>query len=178
MSSTWSMKNGAILDEAERIKQELLAHQASIADAVFAMENQLLEGARRRLGSPALESSDLETLIDARIVEKIPVVTPAALTAVLPLSERSARTTVDARKHIRNSILGHDDRLIAIVGPCSIHDPEAALEYADWLKAQREVYHDKLEIIMRAYMEKPRTELGWKGFVYDPRLNDSNDINL
>src|SRR5215469_7205852 len=176
MSSKWSMKNGAILDEAERIKQELLANQASIANAIFEMEEQLLESARRSLGSTALEAIDLEKLVDARIVEKTPVVTPAAVTTVLPLSERSARTTADARKHIRKSILGHDDRLIVIVGPCSIHDPEAALEYADWVKAQREVYDDKLEIIMRAYMEKPRTELGWKGFVYDPRLNDSNDI--
>lgn len=178
MSSKWNMKNGAILDEAERIKQELLAHQASIADAVVEMEGQLLESARRSLGYAALEAIDLEKLVDARIVEKTPVVTPAAVTTVLPLSERSARTTADARKHIRKSILGHNDRLIVIVGPCSIHDPEAALEYADWVKAQREVYDDKLEIIMRAYMEKPRTELGWKGFVYDPRLNDSNDINL
>src|SRR5579859_7292255 len=136
MSSKWSMKNGAILDEAERIKQELLAHQASIADAVVEMEGQLLENARHKLGSAALEAIDLEELVDARIVEKIPVVTPVAVTTVLPLSERSARTTVDARKRIRKSILGHDDRLIVIVGPCSIHDPEAALEYADWIKAQ------------------------------------------
>src|SRR5581483_4064154 len=117
MSSKRSIGYGAILDEAERIKQELLAHQASIADAVFAMEDQLLEGARRSLGYTALEAIDLEKLVDARIVEKTPVVTPAAVTTLLPVSEGSARTTADARKHIRQIILGHDDRLIAIVGP-------------------------------------------------------------
>jgi 3-deoxy-7-phosphoheptulonate synthase len=170
--------SGTILDEAERIKQELLAHQASIAEAVSAMESQLLEGARQRLGSTALEAVDQEELVDTRIVEKTPVVTPAAVTTVVPLSQKSAQTTADARKHIRQIILGHEDRLLVIVGPCSIHDPEAALEYADWLKIQRETYHDTLEVVMRAYMEKPRTELGWKGFVYDPRLDDSCDINL
>src|SRR5690348_8367800 len=107
MFPKYSTMNGTLLDEAERIKQELLANQASIADAISEMEGQLLEGARRRLGSTALEAIDLEKLVDTRIVEKTPVVTPAAVTTVLPLSERSAQTTVDARKHIRNSILGH-----------------------------------------------------------------------
>lgn len=178
MAPERNIMNTTVLDEAERIKQELLHDQQVVAGVVCEMQNQHLRQSRRNLGYAVPDEVDLNGLVDTRITKTLPVITPAAVTTVLPLSERSAQTSADARKRIGNIILRHDDRLVVITGPCSVHEPEAALEYADWLKKQREAYGDRLEIIMRAYMEKPRTELGWKGFVYDSRLDGSNDINL
>jgi len=100
------------------------------------------------------------------------------LEEALPLSVESARTTQQARQAIGDILTGRDKRLLVITGPCSIHDGDAALEYAHMVAEWRQRYGDKLEIVMRAYPEKPRTELGWKGLVYDPRLDDSYDINL
>ncbi|SEQ82682.1 3-deoxy-D-arabinoheptulosonate-7-phosphate synthase [Solimonas aquatica] len=105
------------------------------------------------------------------------VSTPAQVQAELPASERAAQTTFDARREIQDVLHGRDDRLLVIVGPCSIHDPKAALEYAERLKTLREQLSKHLLIIMRVYFEKPRTTVGWKGLINDPNLDDSYDIN-
>jgi 3-deoxy-7-phosphoheptulonate synthase len=87
------------------------------------------------------------------------------------------RLITDARRAIRRIITGKDDRVLAIVGPCSIHDPEAALDYARRLKPLREQFADTLEIVMRVYFEKPRTTVGWKGLINDPYLDESFRID-
>jgi 3-deoxy-7-phosphoheptulonate synthase len=83
----------------------------------------------------------------------------------------------DTRKHIHHIMVGKDDRLLVIIGPCSIHDPAAALDYARRLKDQREKYKDTLEIVMRVYFEKPRTTVGWKGLINDPYLDETFRID-
>ena len=81
------------------------------------------------------------------------------------------------QRNIQNILHHHDRKLLVIVGPCSIHDIEAAKEYSQYIQNFREIYKDKLEIIMRVYFEKPRTTIGWKGLINDPHLDDSYDIN-
>lgn len=105
------------------------------------------------------------------------LITPAELIARLPISTSVAQHITDARSRIEKILHGHDRRLLVIVGPCSIHDPQAALEYAARLSAVREQYQDRLEIVMRTYFEKPRTVVGWKGLISDPDLNGSYRIN-
>lgn len=105
------------------------------------------------------------------------LVTPAELITRLPLSESVAQHITDSRGRIEKILSGHDARLLVIVGPCSIHDPDAALDYARRLAAVRETYQDRLEIVMRTYFEKPRTVVGWKGLISDPDLNGSYRIN-
>src|SRR5690606_17756476 len=83
----------------------------------------------------------------------------------------------DTRQRIRHIIQGQDDRLLVIIGPCSIHDPVAALDYARKLMVERERYADTLEIVMRVYFEKPRTTVGWKGLINDPYLDGSFKID-
>jgi len=114
---------------------------------------------------------------DLRIRSIDPVITPAELHREIPLSDRAART-VHATRHAIHAILhGVDDRLVVIAGPCSIHDPEAAREYAGRLAAVRTRHADELLLIMRVYFEKPRTTVGWKGLINDPDLDDSFHIN-
>jgi 3-deoxy-7-phosphoheptulonate synthase len=101
---------------------------------------------------------------------------PRALRDSLPASSRSLETVVHARTTIQNILLRQDPRLLVIVGPCSIHDPQAALEYARRLNALRQELNDRLFLVMRVYFEKPRTTIGWKGLIYDPHLDGSSDI--
>src|SRR5262245_9510698 len=96
---------------------------------------------------------------------------PEELKAALPMNQAANATVVEGRDVIKRILSGEDPRLLAIVGPCSIHDPKAALEYAERLKALREAVGDSLCILMRVYFEKPRTTIGWKGFINDPFLN-------
>jgi len=110
------------------------------------------------------------------VVETTPLITPTQLKAELPISERAAETVATTRDTIRDILQGEDHRLLAVVGPCSIHDVEAARDYAGHLlKARREV-EDRLLIVMRVYFEKPRTTTGWKGLINDPHLDDSYDM--
>ncbi|MGE0312480.1 MAG: 3-deoxy-7-phosphoheptulonate synthase [Lautropia sp.] len=102
---------------------------------------------------------------------------PAHLIREFPVSEAAAATTSQARAAIHRILHGMDDRLLVVVGPCSIHDPRAAREYAERLVAQRARFADRLEIVMRVYFEKPRTTVGWKGLINDPDLDGSFDIN-
>jgi 3-deoxy-7-phosphoheptulonate synthase len=114
---------------------------------------------------------------DIRIKEIKNVVLPTELHAEFPASEDSQTLTCDTRKEIHNVLHGKDDRLIVIVGPCSIHDPEAAIDYASRLKEVKDRLSDQLLIVMRVYFEKPRTTVGWKGLINDPMLDGSFHIN-
>jgi 3-deoxy-7-phosphoheptulonate synthase len=115
---------------------------------------------------------------DLHVVETRPLLTPATLHAELPLTEKAATLVCETRDRIRNILSGQDQRLLVIVGPCSIHDVNAALEYGEKLSYLRTQLQDQLEIVMRVYFEKPRTSLGWKGLINDPHLNGSYDINF
>ncbi|HON13913.1 MAG TPA: 3-deoxy-7-phosphoheptulonate synthase, partial [Treponema sp.] len=112
-----------------------------------------------------------------RIAAEIPLVSPAELAREIPLPDRAAETVAACRQQITNILHGRDKRLLAIVGPCSIHDPDAALEYADKLRVLAEAYKDRLCIVMRVYFEKPRTTLGWRGLLVDPGIDGSYDIS-
>lgn len=114
---------------------------------------------------------------DLRIARIDPLISPAVLSYQLPLSESAAQLVSSARAGAEDILKGKDDRLLVVVGPCSIHDPSAAIEYAQRLKSAADLYADDLHIIMRVYFEKPRTTVGWKGLINDPDLNDSFDIN-
>lgn len=114
---------------------------------------------------------------DLRISGLNPLISPAVLAYYLPLTEQASELVASARAQADAILRGDDDRLLAIVGPCSIHDPEAAIEYATKLKAEAERLKDDVFVIMRVYFEKPRTTVGWKGLINDPHLDDSFDIN-
>jgi 3-deoxy-7-phosphoheptulonate synthase len=114
---------------------------------------------------------------DLRIRTIKEVVVPAEVHAEHPITERAAETTALTRSAIHKILCGEDDRLLVVIGPCSIHDPEAALEYASRLKKLRTELADDLLIVMRVYFEKPRTTVGWKGLINDPYLNGSFEIN-
>ncbi len=105
------------------------------------------------------------------------LITPAALASQHPLSSDIAESVTAARQRIARILTGEDPRLLVIIGPCSLHDPRAALDYAARLQQLREQYQDRLEIVMRAYFEKPRTVVGWKGLISDPDLDGSFDVN-
>ncbi|MEI6818401.1 MAG: 3-deoxy-7-phosphoheptulonate synthase [Verrucomicrobiota bacterium] len=114
---------------------------------------------------------------DLRITGLNPLISPAVLAYYLPLAEQASELVANARSQADAILRGEDDRLLAIVGPCSIHDPEAALEYAAKLKQEAKRVEKDIFVIMRVYFEKPRTTVGWKGLINDPRLDDSFDIN-
>ncbi len=99
------------------------------------------------------------------------------LISLQPISEESSKLVFETRSKISKIISKEDRRLIVVVGPCSIHDPKAAIEYASMLKEESKQYEENLEVIMRVYFEKPRTTVGWKGLINDPDLNNSYDIN-
>lgn len=119
----------------------------------------------------------IDKIIDTRIKEIIPLLPPVALVEKYPCTEKAATTVVKARDAIHNIMHGKDDRLLVITGPCSIHDVDSAMEYANRLVKLREKYADTLEVVMRVYFEKPRTTVGWKGLINDPYMDNSFDIN-
>lgn len=112
-----------------------------------------------------------------RITTLKPLISPAILYEEFPLTEEVAKLVYSTRQSASKIIHGKEKRLLVIAGPCSIHDPVAALEYAHLLKKQADRLSDELLIIMRVYFEKPRTTVGWKGLINDPKLNNSFDIN-
>ncbi|WP_439256772.1 3-deoxy-7-phosphoheptulonate synthase AroG [Lonepinella sp. BR2271] len=114
---------------------------------------------------------------DTRIGKIEQLLPPVALLEKYPASDVAIKTVKAARLEAHNIIHGTDDRLLVVIGPCSIHDPKAAMEYANRLKPLRDKYKDTLQIIMRVYFEKPRTTVGWKGLINDPYLNDSYALN-
>jgi 3-deoxy-7-phosphoheptulonate synthase len=114
---------------------------------------------------------------DIRIREIKELVPPAHVLREFPLTDSAAQTTFDARQAIHRILHGADDRLLVIAGPCSIHDVKAAKEYASRLKKARDELAGELVVVMRVYFEKPRTTVGWKGLINDPRLDGSFNIN-
>ena len=114
---------------------------------------------------------------DLRILDIKEVSSPEEVHAQLPITDEATATIFNARNAIHHILHGADDRLLVIIGPCSIHDPAAALEYATKLKEVRDRLADDLLIVMRVYFEKPRTTVGWKGLINDPDLDDSYHIN-
>ena len=115
-------------------------------------------------------------IVNRRVVEIEPLPTPAQVLADMPLSETAQRVVIESRDAIRNVLHGRDDRLLVIVGPCSVHDPRAALDYARRLSALNGELKDELLIVMRVYFEKPRTTVGWKGLINDPDIDGSHNI--
>ena len=113
---------------------------------------------------------------DLRVLRMEPLPTPHEVRAELPLPERSAELVDRSRREVQEVLRGEDDRLLVVVGPCSVHDPVAALEYAHRLAAVARRLEDDLLVVMRVYFEKPRTTTGWKGLVNDPDLDGSYDI--
>jgi 3-deoxy-7-phosphoheptulonate synthase len=114
---------------------------------------------------------------DTRIREIKELAPPAHLLREFPTGERAARTTFEARQAIHRVLHGADDRLLVVVGPCSIHDYDAAIDYAARVAAMRRELEQDLVVVMRVYFEKPRTTVGWKGLINDPLLDDSYRIN-
>jgi 3-deoxy-7-phosphoheptulonate synthase len=114
---------------------------------------------------------------DINVDEIKPLISPTYLIDELPITERALQNVLTSREIIKNILNGSDPRLLIIVGPCSIHNPEAALEYALKLKVLCQQLSSSLFIVMRTYFEKPRTTVGWKGFINDPDLNNSFNIN-
>ena len=113
---------------------------------------------------------------DIRIKELRPLVSPEKLKQQLPMSSNSAQTVVESREAIERILGKTDKRLLAIVGPCSIHDEKAAMDYAEKLHKTAQQMKDTLLIVMSVYFEKPRTAVGWKGLINDPERNETNDI--
>ena len=119
----------------------------------------------------------MQSTSDLHVVETRPLVPPALLHRDLPLSEQGAAVVRQARERIQAILHGRDDRLLVIVGPCSVHDTAAAKEYATAIAQLRQQHQRQLEVVMRVYFEKPRTTVGWKGLINDPHLDGSYDIN-
>ncbi|WP_272669942.1 MULTISPECIES: 3-deoxy-7-phosphoheptulonate synthase [unclassified Providencia] len=105
------------------------------------------------------------------------LITPQTLADEFPITQKVAENVTASRKRIEQILSGQDPRLLVIVGPCSIHDIDAAIEYAKRLNVLRECHQDRLEIVMRTYFEKPRTVVGWKGLISDPNLDNSCQVN-
>jgi 3-deoxy-7-phosphoheptulonate synthase len=119
----------------------------------------------------------LSTTDDLRISELKELSTPQEVMREIPRTLTATRVVMAARNAVHAILSGTDDRLLVVVGPCSVHDPVAAVAYAERLAALREKLADRLEIVMRVYFEKPRTTVGWKGLINDPDLDGSFDIN-
>ena len=117
------------------------------------------------------------TTDDLRIRRTNQLIAPEQLIGDIPVSERAAETVAHARQAIHRILAGEDDRLLLVVGPCSIHDPAAAREYAVLLQAAAQRLSEDLFVVMRVYFEKPRTTVGWKGLINDPDLNNTFQIN-
>jgi 3-deoxy-7-phosphoheptulonate synthase len=120
---------------------------------------------------------DTTRIDDTRIKAVRPLITPALLQEWLPATAQALELVETSRRAIANILHGQDDRLIVVVGPCSIHDHEQAMDYARQLQAQAQALQGELLIVMRVYFEKPRTTVGWKGYINDPRMDGSFAIN-
>ena len=124
-----------------------------------------------------LDPSSTRRVDDTRMKAIRPLITPALLQEWLPAPDTTTQLVEDSRAAVCRSLSGQDDRLLVVVGPCSIHDHAQAMEYARQLKAQADALSDDLLILMRVYFEKPRTTVGWKGYINDPHMDDSYAIN-
>ena len=118
----------------------------------------------------------MKKIQDVRIRTIEPLTTPKAMEDVSPVSEEESEKIASFRQQVNAIIKGEDNRLLAVIGPCSIHDPAAAIDYAKRLKKLSDDVSDVFFIVMRTYFEKPRTALGWKGLITDPDIDESFDI--
>jgi len=130
-----------------------------------------------RIGGLTASMSDKYRTDDLRIEDISDLVPPSVFMRELALTSAQEDFVTRSRQAAEDILKGRNDRVLVVVGPCSIHDPKSALEYAGKLKKAREKHASDLEIVMRVYFEKPRTTVGWKGFINDPRLDESCDIN-
>ena len=122
--------------------------------------------------------TSLEALLNnVNVAEMIKISSPAEVHERVPLTDTAARTVLDGRSDLRAILQRTDRRLFVVVGPCSIHDPVAALDYARRLRQLAEEVRDTLVLVMRVYFGKPRTSVGWKGFINDPAMDDSFRID-
>ncbi|PSK55811.1 hypothetical protein B9Z65_4689 [Elsinoe australis] len=128
-------------------------------------------------GSPTIDEIRPAVSDDLRVLGYDPLIPPALLEAEIPAPKKAQETVFRGRHDAIRIITGEDDRLLVMVGPCSLHDPATAVEYCGRLKALAEKLNDDLCIIMRAYLEKPRTTVGWKGLINDPDIDESYKIN-
>src|SRR6476620_7372711 len=124
-----------------------------------------------------LDRMDTSRLENVNVTSCDLMPTPADLHERLPLSERAGEVVMDSRTVLRRILDRTDPRMFIVVGPCSIHDPKAGLDYARRLKALQEKVRDTLVLVMRVYFEKPRTSIGWKGYINDPDMDDSFRID-
>jgi len=145
---------------------------SSVAGIDAQKEAQVTLGPARRTLEPASRRTH-----DLRICDVRPLIPPAILIEEIPLSERAADVVIATRRSVAGIVTGDDPRLLVVVGPCSIHDPDEALEYGERLQRIAARLADSLVIVMRTYLEKPRTAIGWKGFVNDPDRDGSCHIN-
>ncbi|UZJ57133.1 hypothetical protein CBS101457_006453 [Exobasidium rhododendri] len=130
------------------------------------------------LTNGAISLQDAANELDDRRIKNIrPLIPPQILTEEYPLSTKATETILTGRREVDAALKGNDDRLVVVVGPCSVHDVAAGLEYAKMLREYAEKAKDDLCIVMRVYFEKPRTTIGWKGLINDPDLNGSFQIN-
>src|SRR5690606_39186405 len=113
-----------------------------------------------------------------RVREVVRLQPPRVIKSELPMTAASNDTVVQGRSAIEAILAGTDPRLLVVIGPCSIHDPDAAREYAERLNRVRKEVEDRLFIVMRVYFEKPRTTIGWKGLINDPHMDGSYDIEF
>lgn len=113
---------------------------------------------------------------DVNVMSNNALIRPSDLESRLPLSPKAEQVVLDTRRQLENVLNGDDERFAVIVGPCSIHDHSAAIDYAERLKPLADQLADRIMIVMRVYFEKPRTTVGWKGLIYDPNLNDTYQI--
>ncbi|KAK3903979.1 phospho-2-dehydro-3-deoxyheptonate aldolase, tyrosine-inhibited [Staphylotrichum tortipilum] len=114
---------------------------------------------------------------DMRVLGQDPLIPPALLISEVPMPDEALQTVVKGRRDAADVIMGRNNRLLVIVGPCSIHDPATAIEYANRLKALSDKLSEDLVVVMRAYLEKPRTTVGWKGLINDPDIDETFKIN-
>ncbi|MGF1540558.1 MAG: 3-deoxy-7-phosphoheptulonate synthase [Pleurocapsa sp.] len=114
---------------------------------------------------------------DLHVIETRPLLSPAFIKSEFPITPEAAALVAHTRERIRDILTGKEQRILVVVGPCSIHDVKAAMEYAERLAKLRSQLEENLEIVMRVYFEKPRTNVGWKGLINDPHLDNSYDIN-
>ncbi len=122
-------------------------------------------------------SARIGRIRDQRIERHVPLAAPSELMDELPLSDAHAEVLLRGREEVQNVIRGDDDRLLVVVGPCSVHDVDATREYAERLSEEAAELDEDLCVAMRVYFEKPRTTIGWKGLINDPHLDGSGDVN-
>src|SRR3990167_2389123 len=117
--------------------------------------------------------TDQKKLMNTNIAGSSLLITPKAIKTLFPVSDKALETVLESRQTIENILSRKDKRIFAVIGPCSIHDTKAALEYAGKLKKLADRVKNKIFILMRVYFEKPRTTIGWKGLINDPYMDDS-----